>query len=173
MEAADEMLRRYGHEILPVALRATRGVRLPATLYRGILLEPNEVKSDKVERDPRLTFVSFSEDREVACWFADTRSIMSGYVKETRPHVDGYLIEYAPSQNQVLFSATGQPELCKLLCTAAEMHPHIDASQLRWNVMTQKEVILKQAPSYVVLPYKCDREETQRLDAKFTHPLFR
>jgi hypothetical protein len=172
MGEADDILRQYKQEIYDIAAHSLRGYVPNVTLYRGVLLEPCDIKDGKLYHDQRLTFVSYSEDQDVARWFADVKSIMSSYVRKQRPKVEGYLIRAIARQDMVLFAATAQPTLCKLLSMAAEMHPHIDASQLRWNLATQKEVILKPSIGGLdVIPYTSDN--TKALDDKFTHPLFR
>jgi hypothetical protein len=94
--------------------------------------------------------VSFSEDRDVACWFADPDSVMSSFVKQHRPRVTGWIMEYEPKLAQILFHYTWNPIVIPGmgeldLEEAAHMHPDIAraADQLAWNLQTQSEVIVR------------------------------
>jgi hypothetical protein len=149
MGAADNLMNQSGAGIRSVAkhLQKTRKPRLK-TVYRGLLLDPEEAKSRVIDQDPRLTFVSFSEDRDVACWFADPTSVMSSYVKQIRPRVEGWLMDLKPRLSDVLFHHSWNPIKLPtgqnvLLENAATMHPHITDDQFDWNLNTQNEVILK------------------------------
>lgn len=173
MGEADSLLRRFKREIYEAAAHSLRGCVAPTLVFRGVLLDPEQdVRDYKLKHDDRLTFLSFSRNLDVAKWFADVDSIMSGYVKQVRPNVQGFLTEYSPDPTDVLFYAKAQPTLCKVLALAADMHPDIEPTQLKWNLATQDEVILKPVPGpLTVTPYK--PEDTWRLDLQFTHPMFR
>lgn len=149
MGAADNLMNQSGSGIRSVAkhLQKTRKPRLK-TVYRGLLLDPEESESRVINQDPRLTFVSFSEDRDVACWFADPSSVMSSYVKQVRPRVEGWLMELKPKLSDVLFHHSWNPIRLPngqnvRLEEAAMMHPEIIVDQFEWNLDTQSEVILK------------------------------
>jgi hypothetical protein len=149
MGGADNLMRQSGSGIRSVArhLQKTRKPRLK-TVYRGLLLDPEESESGIIHQDPRLTFVSFSEDRDVACWFADPTSVMSSFVKEHRPRVEGWLMELKPKLSDVLFHHSWNPIVIPggrgvRLEAAAAMHPEIIFDQFEWNLKTQNEVILK------------------------------
>src|SRR6185436_1974502 len=75
---ADTIMRFAGKAIRRVAddLGAECNRQLPtkpAPLFRGMLLDPN----GPFRVDPDLTFLSWSEDRDVALWFACPRSVVS------------------------------------------------------------------------------------------------
>lgn len=176
MAEADSLLRKYKQKIYDAADHSLRGLNPNFLAYRGILLHPSSVEQygNKIMSHEKLTFISFSEDKDVAHWFADPKSVMSSYVSTMDPGVRGYTIEAMFRTGDFLFVASAQPTLCKLLALAADMHPFIEPSQLRWNLATQKEVIVK--PNYdhfLVKLYESSPEETKRLDAKLTHPAFR
>jgi len=70
-------------------------------LYRGILLNPHEVINKKIKGIARITYVSFSEDKQIALAFADTKNDISRYAMQANPNQKGYLItknSYASSE---------------------------------------------------------------------------
>ena len=150
LREADEIMRSHRHSILQVAsaLRADYGVP-EKTLYRGVLAPKGIVKGGVLKPEPRVTFVSFSEDRDVACWFSDKRAFISAYILEHDPTAVGWIATYAPDPDEVLFSHRWH-DICSDLVRAARMHPYIDEQQLEWNVKTQSEVIT--LPVEVPLP---------------------
>lgn len=73
-------------------------------LFRGILIDDNScIKNGKLKPLEFISAISFSEDKSVAEYFADTKSDMSQYVMQVRPNSKGYLIEHTPSENEILF----------------------------------------------------------------------
>jgi len=174
MQEADGLLEKYQSEIYEFAgvLNRLYPVALEP-LWRGVLVEPTEVVNGKLAPDPRLSFVSFSRDYGVAEWFADTKSIMSGYVKQIRPSVEGYIASVVPKVDDVLFDAewARRGMLSTFLSEAANMHPHIDGEQFCWNVRTQSEVIVKPQDALKVVRYSS--KNTKALDEKYCMPQFR
>lgn len=73
------------------------------TLYRGILLEPQYSKNLVLDPMPNVKYLSFSESKDLALTFADTEDFMSQFVMERRPESRGYLIEYKPDLDEILF----------------------------------------------------------------------
>lgn len=151
LAVADNLMKDKGAAIRAVA-RYYQKTKRPRrrTLYRGLLLEPEQVEEGLINQDPDVTFVSFSEDRDVACWFADPSSTMSSFVKMQRPDVEGWIMEYLPKLSDILFHHTWNPILIPgrgelYLQQAATMHRDIIpvADQLAWNLETQSEVIVK------------------------------
>ena len=183
MQAADQILKehRQGIQSWATFLRKEYPFKIK-TLYRGLLLEPEQVKEKTIAQDPRVQFVSFSEDFDVACWFAAPDSVMSGYVKQTRPRVEGWIMEYRPRASDVLFhhhwgyiayDRGGGP--FELFPSAARMHPDVDERQFMWNLETQKEVITKPLRKNTpVEAYKlAGCPPTSELDERFVAPFFR
>jgi DNA repair protein RadC len=191
MAEADGIVQQYQREVYAAAQEMTR--RFPVKLvplYRGVLVEPELIERGKLPPDPQLTFVSFSEDLQVACYFGKTDTMISGFVKEQRPGVEGYILEYKPSKpSEILFHHSwgsrlpmpsgGKRETVRMvsLVDIARMHPHFAnpaaLHQIDWNVKTQKEVILKPGPSLPAKPvgdYGCDA--TTKLDERFVPPMF-
>jgi len=129
-----------------------------ATLWRGLLLEPEKIKRKTkkgrslrvLQPDPQLTFLSFSFDRDVACWFADRESVISGYVAQQRPKATGWLARYDKARpRQILWISAwdaiplpdGSGRAIPLAAAAAQ-YPGLPADQFAWNLQTQREVIL-------------------------------
>jgi hypothetical protein len=180
MGEADGLMRPYGSSIRSVAKHLVQQLGAPVgRLYRGVLLEPEELAAGQLAQDPRLTFVSFSEDRDVACWFADRQSIVSGFVAQMRPGVVGYVVEYDARPSEVLFHWRWADRI-KLpdgrvirLAAVAAAHPDIeDPRQVVWNLASQHEVILRPLRNGVpVTAYELtDCPPTAELDARFAMP---
>lgn len=182
MAEADGIMEQYGPDIYDV-VRYFQKKRPPTIrcLFRGVLVEPEVIVASTLPPEPRVTFVSFSEDRNVACWFADVESFVSGYVKQQRPRVEGFVIEHTPKLEDILFHyswglAFPLPDGRRApLSVFAQMHSDIDVRQFDWNLRTQKEVILKPfARALPVTPHadwSCPPSE--ELDNRFVPPAFR
>lgn len=149
MAQADGILQQFSGKIERVAqfLRRHRPPHL-GKVYRGLLLTSEEAAEGIINQDPNLTFVSFTEDHDVACWFADPKSFLAGAVVEQRPGVKGWIVEYEPTLNDVLFHYSwglrfplGGRDIS--LSLAALQHPEIDEAQFTWALTTQREVIVK------------------------------
>lgn len=149
---ADAIMRAHRPDIEAVAryLQARAPVE-PRLLYRGLFLDPREVRDGFVKPDTRVGSVSFSEDRGVACWFADRDSSISGEVARMYPSKRGYLVEHTPDVQDVLFHHTwhelpGSPyppgaDLTTLARRTPALAPLAD--QFDWALRTQAEVIVK------------------------------
>jgi len=156
MREADAVGRRHRASIAATAswLRAAYPIS-PTEVYRGLLLEPEDLHGRPghwlvAAYQPNLTFVSTSEEEDVACWFATPESAISGAVSQARPRTEGYIARFVPALKSILWHYTwrelpvvpGRPPLP--LVEAALVHPDIaDVQQFAWNLLTQKEVILK------------------------------
>ena len=179
---ADGIMEEYGPDIYDT-VRYFQTNRPPTlrTLYRGVLIEPEVVAAGTLPPEPRVTFVSFSEDKNVACWFADPTSYVSKFVRQQRSRVEGFVIEYKPKLEDVLFHyswglAFPLPDGRKApLSVFARMHPDIDVTQFDWNLRTQKEVIVKPiTQSLPVKPFAAwTCPATDELDNRFVPPMFR
>jgi len=183
MSEADSVMESYGPEVRRVArvLRKRKPVRA-RRLYRGVLLEPEELSDGVLHQNEELRFVSFSEDRNVACWFADPASIMSGYVAQIRPRARGYVMAYSPRANDVLFHHSWRririPTVGEVdIACQARRYPRIApiVDQLEWALETQKEVIVKplRRGEPVVAHELSGCPPTDELDAAYTMPRFR
>lgn len=137
---ADTIMRVGGAEIRAVAdLLAVRYPIEPKPIYRGMLLDPAKTFA----ADPKLTFQSWSEDRDIALWFACPRSAVSEPLAATNPKLRGYLVELSAPQSRVLF----HHEWARVLGGLAELalaHPLMGEEgrrQIEWSLLTQQEVI--------------------------------
>lgn len=184
MNEADQLMRSYGPGIERTAkwMMQQRPVRLPP-LWRGVLLEPGEVVGGHwMVHQPERTFISYSEDRDVACWFADPRSVISRFVAARRPGVRGYVSGGKIDRDKVLWHhqwrevpLPGLPPIN--LLRAGAMHPDIDPHQLAWNIQTQSEVIVsapkrRETKFHVDPVSKIECGEIEELDARYTYPPF-
>jgi hypothetical protein len=180
---ADSLMRRNSYAIYSVAryLQSTRPIEIK-TLHRGVLLDAKEAASGFLQRTSQVTFVSFSEDVDVACWFADAKSEVSGYVVEVRPDVKGYMVEYLPELTEVLahhewlknFPVPGHGTINLGMFILQHPHPDLDAVQFAWNLGTQSEVIVVpfDTPLKLTPHAKANCSTTAELNAKLLHPAF-
>lgn len=176
LREADTLLAEFGDEIRLAAKQAARDFAVPddAPLFRGVLLEPDQVKSGRVKRDGR-PFASFSEDRDVACWFSDPDAIISQFVLQQRPGVAGYVTEAKARGKREMLWHYSWADKGIPLAMAAQAHPDIPEGQFNWNVETQAEVILtapEKGTFTVVEREGVDCPSTVDLDDRFTFPPF-
>lgn len=164
MGEADGMMGRFPGVVARVAAR--RRPIPTKTLYRGMLLDP----AVPLEVCPLRTFVSWSEDPDVAHWFGSPESVISRPLAATNPRLRGVVIETAPSR--VLFHhswARGWEQL-------ALLHPDMGewgSRQIAWSLLTQHEVIT--APIALPAPTPIENVRTLSvadLDGKLTPPWF-
>ena len=137
---ADALMSIVGDEIRAVAdhLAAQRPIA-PQPLYRGMLLDPDKTFA----ADPKLTFLSWSEDRDVALWFACPRSVVSEPLAATNPKLRGYIADLPAPQSRVLFHH-GWTSALGGLAALARAHPLMGEEgrrQIEWSLRTQREVI--------------------------------
>lgn len=77
----------------------------PETLYRGVLLDPDNVKhwGGVLPPESCRQFISFSSDRKIAEVFADREHDMAFMIRRNYPECQGYLIEHTPDPDEILF----------------------------------------------------------------------
>lgn len=132
---ADDLIGKHAgaiHRVADYMQRIEPIARCP--LYRGMLVE-GEVKAD-----PQYKFISWSEDRDVAMWFASRGTVISEYVLEHRPAVRGVVLELPKSSGKVLVHHKWMAGWARM----AMEHPHMGlegARQIEWSLKTQREVI--------------------------------
>lgn len=165
--AADALMRTYKTNILRVAAKLAQQAPItPMQLYRGLLLDP-KIGLRKVP----YTFVSWSEDLDVARWFASPQTEIGSYVGQLKPHYRGYLITREPAQPSQLVFHHSWGALFPFEA-AALIHPDFDielARQVHWNLNTQREVVtlpLDEDP----MPLAVDVLNTSQLDDRFVPP---
>lgn len=150
MSGADQLMQLYGDAIRRVAAKLHRLKPVDIKeVYRGLLVEPEGLgPGNAISKDPNNTFASFSEDKRVACWFADPNSAMSQFVRMTRPRVEGWVVNTTPKKNDILFHWTwglhfpfGSREVG--FDHFLRMHPEFQRlSSIEVTMQSQKEVIL-------------------------------
>lgn len=140
---ADVLMREYGAEIRRAARELNRrDAPSPCALYRGMLLDP----AIPYVVDRRYTFVSWSEDADVAAWFACPRSVISEPLAATHPHLRGYIATEHTTRTRVLYHHRWARRF-ESLVPFARSHPNMGedgARQIAWSVKTQLEVITEQ-----------------------------
>jgi len=137
---ADTIMHVAGDRVRRVADRLAE--KLPivsAPLHRGMLLQPDK----PFVVDPRLTFLSWSEDPDVAAWFACPRSVVSEPSLLINSRLRGHVVSIVKPRSRVLFHyswATAFSGLAPL----ALAHPLMGEEgrrQIEWSLRTQREVI--------------------------------
>ncbi len=141
----------------------------PKPIYRGVLLDPDVPFST----DPRLTFTSWSEERDVARWFASTDSIISEPLVEEKPSLRGYLFTLPAPTSRVLFHHSWANAFGLRLSQLAFRHPYMGregAQQIAWALATQHEVIT--VPIEGLVPEPIDVTDSDALDQRLAPPWF-
>ena len=186
---ADGLIIEHGGPIRRMAGKLRRHLGVPTrTIWRGLLFEPGEVPPDRMVpprpqiENVRAQSTSWSEDKDVGCWFADRDSKMSMVVRILRPAVVGWMMKITPQKKDVLwhwswqtsFPAPRGPGTVDL-AVFASMHPSIEVEPFDWALKTQKEVILLPLRRAVkVIPYdEVGCPPTQDLNRQLGGPLRR
>lgn len=140
LREADAIMRVAGDSVRRVATEIAAQNPTPlAPLHRGLLLDPDV----PYVADPSLTFVSWSEDRDVAAWFACPRSVVSEPLIQTNGRLRGHVATATVPAASVLFHHSWASALGGLACFAL-IHPLMGAEgkrQIEWSLRTQREVI--------------------------------
>ncbi|HSX22584.1 MAG TPA: hypothetical protein VLE97_07410 [Gaiellaceae bacterium] len=137
---ADQIMRIGGPAVRRVAAAIAEECAVPrAPLYRGLLLDP----ALPFTSDPKLRFLSWSEDRDVALWFSCPRSAVSEPLAQLKPELVGHIASLPGPAAQVLFHHGWASALGGLACFAL-IHPLMGPAgkeQIEWSLRTQREVI--------------------------------
>jgi hypothetical protein len=137
---ADTIMRFAGDAVRRVADEIAAECPIdPLPIHRGMLLDPAE----PFRADPQLTFLSWSEDRDVARWFACPRSVVSEPLAWGNPKLRGYVAQLPAPRTRVLFHHSWASALGGLACFAL-VHPLMGEEgkrQIAWSLRTQREVI--------------------------------
>jgi hypothetical protein len=137
---ADQIMRFGEDSIRRVA--AHLGNQLPIAqtpLHRGMLLDPEK----PFAADPKLTFLSWSEDRDVALWFACPRSVVSEPLMQQNAKLRGHVVSIPEPRSRVLFHYTWAAAFSGL-APIARLHPLMGEEaerQIEWSLRSQREVI--------------------------------
>ena len=159
---ADALMSIAGEGIRSVADRLAAKYHIePKPIYRGMLLDPDV----PYKLDPKLAFVSWSEDRDVARWFACPRSVVSEPAMAMNPKFVSFIAEMPSPQSRVLFHHAWLDQgLVNGVAALALMHPLMGAEgrrQIEWSLRTQREVIT--APVEGLVPVRAPDINTQAL----------
>lgn len=137
---ADQIMRVGGDHVRRVAAQLAKRLPItPAALHRGMLLDSEK----QFVADPKLTFLSWSEDRDVALWFACPRSVVSEPLMQLNPKLRGHVIEITGPRSRVLFHHAWAGAFGDLAALALA-HPLMGEEgrrQIEWSLRTQREVI--------------------------------
>jgi hypothetical protein len=137
---ADTIMRHAGDAVRRVADEiAANNLTDPASIYRGVMLDPDVAFA----ADPKLTFLSWSEDRDVALWFACPRSAVSEPLARINPKLRGHVATISAPRSRVLFHH-GWVGALGGLARLALIHPLMGEEgrrQIEWSLRTQREVI--------------------------------
>lgn len=167
---ADALMRVAGTSIQRVAgvLRQKHPIE-DKPLYRGALLDP----SAPFKPDSR-TFWSFSEDRDVACWFGHPKSMISEPLAASNPSLCGFVFTLPQTPWRVLFHYSWATKAFGGFTQFARLHPFIGeegARQIAWSLRTQKEVIIEPLPQLPpAKPIASFDVSLAALDEKLTPP---
>lgn len=162
LSEADALMADYGGAIRRMAKKLRRHLGVPVRpVWRGLQIEPEEVPPNRMlSQGHGFSSVSWSEDKDVACWFADRDSQISRFMRMIRPGAVGWLAEIVPKKDDVLFhwswadrfpdprgpwrsASLSQPGRSFSLVSLSAIHPEIHTDQLAWALKSQKEVILR------------------------------
>jgi hypothetical protein len=161
MREADAIMHVAGDEVRSAAdLLSRKRPVAQKPLYRGILLDPVE----PYHHDPSLSFLSWSEDLDVAKWFACRTSLISEYVTHIFSAYQGFLITLPVAPSRIIFHHSWGGRLPQL---AARLHPEIQR-QIAWSLATQSEVITE--PIDGLEPRSVGDLDAVALDRRFAPP---
>jgi len=188
ISAADSIIRQYRSDIYRVAAYLQQlDPQAIDVVFRGLLIEPGQVRGGKPLQPEIGEFASYSEDLQVACWFAIPNTWIAGTLVEGRPNVVGWIGEHVPKASEIIFhhnqtkTVNDLPgpslvDFARMLAsnldparTAAE-GPDWAMAQIGWSLNTQQEVILKKdTPLRLtrVEEYSCSAVEP--LDKRFRY----
>lgn len=172
MAAADSLLPTHKEHIYRGADCFRKEFGTPISpLYRGVIVNDEHVNDGLIRCQERVEYISFSADKNVAYWFADRDSIMSHLVSMQHPKAKGYVIQFTPDVNDILYHHKWP--LTATLIKAAMLHPDIDPSQFHWNITTQKEVMIKPVNTPMKADLYVSSVSAEALDNMLCHPQFR
>lgn len=167
---ADTIMRFAGDAVRQVAdeIAAENPIE-PAPIYRGLLLDP----ALPFRTDSSLTFLSWSEDRDVARWFGCPRSIISEPLAQQNPKLRGHVAELPAPRSRVLFHHSWASALGGLACFAL-VHPLMGAEgkrQIEWSLRTQREVITEPVADLTPRPVSdLDAAALETLERRLSPP---
>ena len=167
---ADQIMRTFGESVRRVADDLERECPVPwRPLYRGLMLDP----ALPFALDDKLTYLSWSEDPDVARWFACPRSAVSVDLASMKPELRGYVAKISAPQSRVLFHH-GWAEALGGLAWFALLHPLMGQGgkeQIEWSLKTQSEVITEPVANLVPEPAPdLDGDALEALERRLSPP---
>jgi len=111
-------------------------------LHRGMLLDPER----PLRADSRYTFMSWSEDHDVARWFGSCGTYVSKPLVTSNGKLRGYVLTLDNPPTRVLFHHSWARAFGMPLERLALLHPFMGAEgcrQIGWSLRTQCEVIIE------------------------------
>lgn len=170
---ADTLIQQFRSEIYSVATYVQHIDPQPIKrLYRGLLIEPSNVRGNKPIQSEQGEFASFTENRDLACWFALPDTWIAETLAQGRPNVVGWISEHMPQSTEIIFHyeqtkmvndlpGPSLVDFARMLANSldpvrtATEGPDWAMAQIGWNLNTQEEVILKKG-----IPLRLKRVET-------------
>jgi hypothetical protein len=158
---ADEILDRHSDVIRQLVTLFPQPPEVP--LYRGVLLDP------KAMLGPGFRYVSWTEDRDVALWFASPASYISRALHQICPHYRGYLLTIDAPISRVLFHYSWVDPSEFARWASPRLGSEV-AREIEWSLRQQREVITE--PCRLPIPDTVDDRlvDVGALDAKLTPP---
>jgi hypothetical protein len=186
MNVADAIYQQKGRSVDRVASYLSRVAPPKRTpLYRGWMIEPEKVVAGKIAVEHKIP-ISFSRDRNIACFFADPRTTISAFISQMRPRARGYVMKLTGwTASQVIWTyewndkipapgwGSGMATLSSITSITipqADLSLH-DVRVIDSNIRSQKELILKPLPrtaKTTLTPLsKADCPPTAALNARY------
>jgi hypothetical protein len=105
MNVSDRLYQQKGAVIERVAaFLRDRSPPKRTPLYRGWMAEPEKIVQGQILTEHQIP-LSFTRDRDVACFFADPKSMISDFIAQMRPRARGYVMTLTGwSPSDVLWS---------------------------------------------------------------------
>lgn len=150
--ATDAYLRKNLEVVKRVAAKLLYGYK-PKPLYRGVIMRESGLT--ELKPSPDFTYLSFSEDKNVAEIFADPEHHMAVELRKQGKHY-GYITEYTPKIEEILFHHV-----------FLEMFPYVECLLIKINVdgsklHEQKEVTILQ-PTHPLILNKYDKTNSANI----------
>ena len=171
MGEADQMMRVAGGNICRIADELAKRFPLAEKpIYRGVIVEP----AATLAAHPQYTFVSWSEDLDVARWFGCPRSVISQPLSMMRDIITGHVATLPAPRSRVLFHHSWARVFGGIsLDQFALRHPLMGREgqrQIAWALQTQQEVITEPVAEIPLAPCEVDDDELADLEARLAPP---
>ena len=158
---ADGIMRSFGARVRSFAdkLETVMPIDSRKPIYRGVLLDPTK----PYRTDPKLMFLSWSEDPLVARWFASPDSVISVPVAKRHPNYRGYMFALEAPRSRVLFHYSWvKPDVFAAFALQHPLMRHEGQRQIRWSLETQHEVITEPVIGLTPVPVEPVTREIDR-----------